>query len=175
MNNKIILLLALLLNSTGLLWSGIQNGLWSEWSVLLILNMVMIIAMQRSYRIILKDLFLNAGTTDLKSVSEFKKYLKDTANFITEVKHAISGITEIGSDTFIDIATNVSDESIQDSLLKANQNIIDLRQKEKESNWITKGVANIAELKQKGNNIEDYAYQVIFNIVKYLNANDKTG
>ena len=89
MNNKIILLLALLLNSTGLLWSGIQNGLWNEWSALLILNMIMIIAIRRSYKIILRDLFLTAGTKDLKSVSEFKKYMKDAASFITEVKDEI--------------------------------------------------------------------------------------
>ncbi len=100
-----------------------------------------------------------------------KDYLASTEAFVSESRIAIQSINEIGRDKFLEIVHSFKDPGIRASLESAQTKIVDLRKKEEESNWVTKGVASIADLKHKGNDLVEYSFQTISTIVKYLQAN----
>jgi PAS domain S-box-containing protein len=106
-----------------------------------------------------------------QNASTIKKHLMEARSFMEQVQTALLNINEIGQTEFVDVMKSVDDSSIREPLLLANEKIIGLRKNESETNWIAQGVAAVADLKQKENNISEYSFQVISTIVKYLNAN----
>lgn len=153
------------------------NVIWQDaftwFNGILLFNIAFLFLMHSTMARFLNELRSLSGKSGAKENSEadIKTYLIDTRGFVDEAHLAIAGINEIGQEQFAGRVQNIKNESIRTSLLTANQKIIDLRKKEQENNWITQGVAAIAELKQKGNDIGEYAYQVISIVAKYLRAN----
>ena len=153
------------------------NVIWQDaftwFNGILLFNIAFLFLMHSTMARFLNELRSLSGKSGAKENSEadIKTYLIDTRGFVDEAHLAIAGINEIGQEQFAGRVQNIKNESIRTSLLTANQKIIDLRKKEQENNWITQGVAAIAELKQKGNDIGEYAYRVISIVAKYLRAN----
>jgi PAS domain S-box-containing protein len=88
-----------------------------------------------------------------------------------ELKTVTESINEIGQTNFVELIQDIQHTEIKTSLEAAHAKIISLRQKEEQTNWIIKGVALIAGLKNKSNDLSAYADQVISTVVKYLNVN----
>ncbi len=88
-----------------------------------------------------------------------------------EIKIVTQSINEIGQSNFTDLIAPIQTPAIKTSLESAHNKIATLRKKEEETNWTIKGVALIAELKNKSADLSVYADQVISTLVKYLNAN----
>jgi methyl-accepting chemotaxis protein len=65
--------------------------------------------------------------------------------------------------SLLDMRTSLVSAKVQEDLRRVEDDKI---------NWATSGMAKFAEiLRQNNNNIEEFAYQIISNLVKYVNAN----
>ncbi len=119
------------------------------------------------------ELVALSNKEDVKSDRKLfiKEHLASTQAAMADSRLAIESINEIGRENFIAVLRKIKDASIRASLESAHAKIVDLRKKEEQSNWVTLGVASIAELKHKGNDMVEYSFQAISNIVKYLQAN----
>ncbi len=173
MYGRTLFLLAAVTTSGAIVLCSLQYGLLNWLNVLMITNLVMLIALQNRLGFVLSDLLRISGLQKQSASieSSLKQYILKAKASVTEAKTAISGINEIGQDKFVEMLSQINDSEIQASLQAAHDKIVTLRKKEKENNWITEGVAAIAELKQKGNDIGEYSLSTISTIVKYLNAN----
>jgi PAS domain S-box-containing protein len=80
-------------------------------------------------------------------------------------------IQEIGTNNFTGMVGGIKNESISIALRSTNDKILEFRNKEQESSWITNGVASIAALKHTGNDDTEYSRQIISVVTKYLKAN----
>jgi methyl-accepting chemotaxis protein len=151
------------------LWE--KGAIWA--SVIPLLNISVFVWMHYSKMRFVNELVsLSAGEVANKDREVFvKEYLVSSQFAINESHLAINSINEIGREKFIEVLQTIKDESIRTSLESAHNKIVDLRKKEEEGSWVTQGVASIAELKHKGNDLSEYSFQVVSNIVKYLQAN----
>lgn len=104
-----------------------------------------------------------------KAINQLSKGLISTANFSKE----------IGSGNFtIDYKPLSSKDILGNSLLTTKENLLRtalLRKKneeqERQRNWATSGIAKIGELLRENNNIDDFSYILIRELVKHLEAN----
>lgn len=109
---------------------------------------------------------INETQTKLKNeLSKSKKTLDFTQHLIQD---KLSADFEVGEDDQIGKALI----NLRNNLLK-NKNIEILRRKEDDQrNWVAEGLAKFSEILRKNNdNLNDLAYNIIINLVKYLNAN----
>lgn len=172
MKSKFVFWFFIIINLGILLFNLWEKGaIWS--SVILLLNISVFVWMHYSKMSFVNELVsLSAGEVANKNREVFvKEYLVSSRLAINESHLAINSINEIGREKFIEVLQTIKDESIRTSLESAHNKIVDLRKKEEEGNWVTQGVASIAELKHKGNDLSEYSFQVVSNIVKYLQAN----
>jgi PAS domain S-box-containing protein len=100
-----------------------------------------------------------------------KEHIEATKVFVAQTRAALNDVNMIGQPEFEGLMKGIRDESIRTPLLLANRKIMELRDKERENNWVTHGVAAIAELKHKSDSLSQYCYAAISEIVKYLKAN----
>jgi PAS domain S-box-containing protein len=172
MKSKTVFLSAILLNILALVGNVWVNGLWHGGNAFLVLNLGILLFLLQSY-----TKFFHAVSSASNSSGAIGNEralisgLKHTQTYLQEVKHVISEIKEIGNPRFADVINQVKDEAIRSSFHEASEKIISLREKEQENNWVTQGVAAVADLKQKGNDLAGYTNEVIATVVKYLNAN----
>lgn len=106
--------------------------------------------------------------TQDKLINELSKSQK-TLDFTQHlIQDKLSTEFEVGEDDQIGKALI----NLRDNLLK-NKNIELLRRKEDDQrNWIAEGLAKFSEILRKNNdNLNDLAYSIIHNLVKYINAN----
>ncbi len=128
------------------------------------------------YRVthLIKEMVVLSGTTAEKGSNKemaLRKHLHQMKKRMNEMIFAITGIANIGHESFFTLLKSVEDKSISVPLLAAHEKIIALRNQEKELNWIRQGVATLSELNHKGNTKDEYSHLVIAHVVKYLNAN----
>ncbi|NOS91982.1 MAG: PAS domain-containing protein [Cyclobacteriaceae bacterium] len=152
-------------------------GIWQQgfgWAAFTVLGtLLFLLWMQYASKSFINELVALSNQEEVKSDKKLfiKEHLASTQAAISESRLAIESISEIGREKFIEVLQTIKDESIRTSLESAHTKIVDLRKKEEESNWVTQGVASIAELKHQGNDLAEYSFQAISNIVKYLQAN----
>jgi PAS domain S-box-containing protein len=154
---------------SGVIW---QYGFgWPAWVILG--TLLFLLWMQHASKQFINELVALSNQAELKSDEKqfIKEHMALTQAAITESRFAFESINEIGQEKFIEVLQTIKDTSIRTSLESAHTKIVDLRKKEEESNWVTVGVASIAELKHQGNDLVEYSFQAISNIVKYLQAN----
>lgn len=172
MRRRWIFWIAVGLNTCAVAFNSWYHGLASLSNLVLVANMFLLYLLRNQIKQTLNS-FLRLVELPKNTNAEtvLASYLVTTKKNIGEMHMAISHINEIGQPAFSDAVLQVEDTGIRSSLLSANEKIIGLRKKENEINWITQGLARIAELKQSGNEVTHYADQIISTIVKYLGAN----
>lgn len=121
-------------------------------------------------------IFYYAGLIFSQKLSETQAMLKNelsksqkTLDFTQQlIQDQLSAELEVGEDDQIGRALI----NLRDNLLK-NKNIEILRRKEDDQrNWVAEGLAKFSEILRKNNdNLNDLAYSIIHNLVKYVNAN----
>lgn len=173
MYGRMLFLLAVVTNSGAIVLCSLLYGPMNWLNVIMAANLVMLIVLQKRIVFILSGLLTISGTQkDSANVeSALKQFIVKAKASVKEAKTVIFGINEIGQEKYVEMLSQINDSEIRESLQVAHDKIVTLRKKEKESNWITEGAAAIAELKQKGNDIDEYSLSAISTIVKYLNAN----
>lgn len=165
-------MVGILLTSTALATEGWRNG-WINWlTLLLVVNIVfLLLALLRTQGLV---------SVVRESLGGKRNSVTETtiANFFNEVKHreaevdtAIGAVKEIGQDAFPGLISHLKNDHIKNSLLVTHEKISALRKNERENNWITQGIASVTGVKHQGNDIADYALQIISGTVKYLHAN----
>ncbi len=121
-------------------------------------------------------IFYYAGLIFSQKLSETQAMLKNelsksqkTLDFTQQlIQDQLSAELEVGEDDQIGRALI----NLRNNLLK-NKNIEILRRKEDDQrNWVAEGLAKFSEILRKNNdNLNDLAYSIIHNLVKYVNAN----
>jgi len=92
-----------------------------------------------------------------------------------ESRLALDFVNAIGSET--DTAADVTDTDLyaESALLRAligmKSQLQQLATEEKNRNWTMEGLARFGELLQRHTSLKEQSYQVIYNLVKYLGAN----
>jgi PAS domain S-box-containing protein len=154
----------------GLILAGNPDYEWVAF--LLILNIILFF--------LLNSHFVNLGNklneiVDQKNKGEsfnaLKQYLTRNKELFAQVKDAIVNIKEIGQQNYYTIIEKINDEKIKNDLIDAHFQIKDLKRKEEENIWVTKGVAGINDLKQNRDNLSEYTSQLLKFIITYLKAN----
>ncbi|MFN7655874.1 MAG: PAS domain-containing protein [Cyclobacteriaceae bacterium] len=172
MKSKLVFWFFLTVNTVVLSLVIWQQGFgWAAFTVLG--TLLFLLWMQYASKSFINELVALSNPEEVKSDKKLfiKEHLASTQAAISESRLAIQSINEIGREKFIEVLQTIKDEGIRTSLESAHTKIVDLRKKEEEGNWVTHGVASIAELKHKGNDLVEYSFQAISNIVKYLHAN----
>lgn len=136
-------------------------------------NLCILYAMNRDFRLQMLKWWKGTGNTDKpKDVKKaLEGYLFESEAFISDTRKVLSKINEIGQPSFTEMMQAIEHIELKESLLAANHKIISLSEKELQNNWISQGVAAVAELKHKGSDLEEYTFQAITHIIKYLKAN----
>jgi len=163
----------LVLNAVALSFSCWQNGPIHPLNLIILINFAFIVLTRHQLMRLLGEVIIPSSKTrqfsDIGVV--IKDYIIQTKSLAGDFQTALSNINEIGHDGFSEMVQTLTNKDIRTSLLSANEEIIQLRKKEKDNNWITEGVAAIAAVQHKGNDIANYSSQIISAIVKYVNAN----
>lgn len=89
---------------------------------------------------------------------------------LSQVILAVSDIGKVGNKNSFENLNGIADETIRETLNAAHKKMLALRQEEEENNWLTKAVAAVSELKQKGNDLTSYSVDALLAIVKQVNA-----
>ncbi|MGM0579736.1 MAG: PAS domain S-box protein [Bacteroidota bacterium] len=173
MINKILNILIILLVSSGLALSVMEIEMkfliWVSLSLALIFLVINFISYSSFYKSLKiwtgKFYWLNKCIRQLDEKFELYQELKE------DTKIAFSAIQQIGGKGFMDAISNINSDQMKSELEKANEKIVYLRKAEEENSWINEGLAAIASVKTTGNNIEEYSFQVLKNVIKYLNLN----
>lgn len=144
------------------------------WTALICLfNILIVFGLNSAFNHLLRELYLLTGEAKKnKSVeAAIKNYMVHVNELVNETKHVIANINEIGNSRFTDLVSTIKSADIRSSLTSANDKIRTLRKQEQDGNWITHGVATIAGVKQKGNDISAYCNEVLALVIRYLDAN----
>lgn len=100
-----------------------------------------------------------------KNINELADILKNATDFTTKI-----GEGKLDAE-YKGIAENESN-SLANSLLKMRDQMQSSAIADKERNWVTEGLAKFADILRNNNdNIEELSYQIISNLVKYMEAN----
>jgi PAS domain S-box-containing protein len=172
MKDKLIFWFFVILNGAVLVLS-----IWSYgfgWAVpASLLSISFMVWMQVTTKRFIHELLVLSSKEDINTDKKIfvKEFLQSTQVFIREARLAMDSIKEIGQNKFTELLDTIKDAGIRNSLESAHAKILELRKNEEERNWVTQGVASIGELKHKGNDLNEYGFQTIVNIVKFLNAN----
>lgn len=114
---------------------------------------------------------LNAGV-DMRSDEEsIIRKLHAEARERDAAEVMVAGINHIGEEQFLNFVADIKNAQIKLALQQTHEKIVELRRKENEQNWVTQGIAAVAEIKNKTTDITEYASQVMTTVVKMLRAN----
>ncbi len=101
-----------------------------------------------------------------KNINSLANILKNATNFTTKIGEGKLDATYEGIDE------RSQNNSLANSLLKMRDQMQKSAIADKERNWVTEGLANFAEILRNNNdNIEELSYQIISQLVKYMEAN----
>ncbi|PTB96709.1 hypothetical protein C9994_06180 [Marivirga lumbricoides] len=100
-----------------------------------------------------------------KNINELADILKNATDFTTKI-----GQGKLDAE-YKGIAENESN-SLANSLLKMRDQMQSSAIADRERNWVSEGLAKFADILRNNNdNIEELSYQIISNLVKYMEAN----
>jgi PAS domain S-box-containing protein len=173
MARRLVVLAAVILNAVFLFLDS-RYEVSTAWIVLIsAANITFLILLNYMFSHALREFYLLTGnaTKSTSFQTAIKDYLLNARELIGETKHVIASINEIGASRFSALVKAIKSDEIRSSLCSANDKIQMLRKQEQDGNRIAQGVASIAELKQKGNDVAAYGDQVLSVVIKYLNAN----
>lgn len=97
-------------------------------------------------------------------------HIKHEEQFRTDINRLLNHLPQIGTPGFDEQIKLCADEHTRQSFALAHDKIASLKQTEYEHNWITEGVATISQVKLQGDNLNQFAVQVISIVARYLNA-----
>lgn len=173
MTNKILNIVIILLVCAGLALSVLAIEMkfliWICLSLALILLLIHFISTAYLFKM-LKRWNMNFYWLK-KSIHNLDAELMSYHILKEDVNIAFNAIQNIGDKGFVDLIENINSNRIKSDLDKANEKIVHLRKAEEENSWINEGLAEIASVKTSDNNIEEYTFQVLKNVIKYLNLN----
>jgi PAS domain S-box-containing protein len=89
-------------------------------------------------------------------------------------KFALSAqyISKLGQPESLDNIDEVlRNDTIGEALLRIKSDMHSLRAEENKRNWITQGLATFSEILRNKAEIDEYTYQIISNLVRYIDAN----
>ncbi|MBT1689537.1 PAS domain S-box protein [Dawidia soli] len=89
-------------------------------------------------------------------------------------KFALSAqyIARLGQPESLDTIDEVlRNDTIGEALLRIKSDMSRLREEENKRNWITQGLAMFSEILRNKAEIDEYAYEIISNLARYVNAN----
>lgn len=89
-------------------------------------------------------------------------------------KFALSAqyISKLGQPESLDTIDEVlRNDTIGEALLRIRSDMHNLREEENKRNWITQGLAMFSEILRNKAEIDEYAYQIISNLTRYIDAN----
>jgi PAS domain S-box-containing protein len=121
-------------------------------------------------------LFYYIGNNIQRKLSETQAKLKNelsksqkTLDFTQHlIQDKLSAEFEVGEDDQIGKALI----NLRDNLVKNKSIEISRRKEDDQRNWVAEGLAKFSEILRKNNdNLNDLAYSIIHNLVKYINAN----
>ena len=117
--------------------------------------------------------YLSSGNIEK---AENSQELKPLVNLIREYEENFSSaktiIKEITEGNLNLEIENYKKSDLTESLFKMNDHMRHLASIEKERNWVTEGLARFVEILRINNeNIENLCYQVLSNLIRYINAN----
>lgn len=156
----------------GIAYNTWQQGTFNVINLVLLLNLILVIVVQRQLARSISDLLTHTGQKMgwRNRESALRAYISETGKFIDDVRLAISHFDQIGLQSFSDVITSVHNEEIKTTFLSTNDKIIEFRKKESENNWVSQGIAAISAIKHNGKDTKDYALRVISAVVKYMDA-----
>ena len=73
-------------------------------------------------------------------------------------------------DLYFDTSEIDKDDLLGRSLLIMKNNLVATSQRENEQNWIAKGKEIVGDILRQRNNISELAYEIIINLIEYINA-----
>jgi PAS domain S-box-containing protein len=165
--------IAILVNTGCLVFNAWQNTIVSWLTIVFALNIAFLSILystaSQQWRALGRFLATKNGLRN--GYEAVKNYLDEATIFSQQVQAALSNINHIGQQEFAGLMSNIDNAIIREPLLATNEKIIALQKKGKEDNWVTQGVAAIAELKHDGMDVSEYCFSAINIIVKYLGAN----
>lgn len=173
MVRRLVVWAAVILNAVFLFLNS-RYEVSSAWIVLIAgANITILLVLNYIFSHVLREFYLLTDNTTKPKSSQaiVKDYLVRMRELVGETKQVIASINEIGDSRFSALVKTIKSDEIRSSLCSANDKIQMLRKQEQDGNRIAHGVASIAELKQKGNDVEAYGDQVLSMVIKYLNAN----
>lgn len=148
------------------------NGITSNINFLLAFSILVTTFNHLKFKRDISSIFRLANLNELADWPKtLREHLIGVASTKKDIEGIVSTINEIGQEKYSEAINQINDSSIRAALHLANTNIIALRQKERNANWVTIGIAAITELKQHGNNIQEFSFRATSAIVKYLGAN----
>ncbi len=173
MTNRILSVLIILLVSTALALSilaiEMKVLIWISLSLALVFLIINFISYSFLYKTLKrwrgKFYWVNKSMRELKNELNSYQELKDN------MKIAFSAIQKIGDKGFSGAIADISSEQIKSDLQNTNEKIVRLRRAEEQNAWINEGLAAIASVKTTDNNIKEYSFQVLKNVIQYLNLN----
>lgn len=173
MRRKIVFWVGMILVTSSILSLGMQGHLLSITGVSLVVGMAMAVGLLLSSTSHLRNIRKTIGASmgsgsDERDLVSFVVDLREKSDSLQQI---LNSIELIGEENFEGSLAQIRESGIQHMLLTTHQKIVALGTKERETNWVTSGVASIVALKHSGTNLQDYAYQVISQVVKYLGAN----
>ncbi len=173
MRTRFVLLGMVLFSAIGVVFNSWQNGFYHWVNGLLLVESLLLLTIQNYTTNQFRKLLTLTGEQGHthEPVGYISDYLVNAKKSLGEFQSMVEGISEIGEEKFSLRVKAMSDETIRHSLLLANEKIMELRRKDQENNWITHGVAAIAELKHNGSDLTDYSFQVLSSVVNYIHAN----
>jgi PAS domain S-box-containing protein len=81
-------------------------------------------------------------------------------------------IAKLGQPDALDnIDDMLRNDTIGEALLRIKSDMSRLREEEDKRNWITQGLAKFSEILRNKAEIDEYSYQIISNLVRYIGAN----
>ncbi len=133
---------------------------------------------------VLRDLSMGNTNTDASFDGDYAIELQEIADSLVNLKDglgkAVKFAEEIGKGnlkTEFQPLSNTDELGssllqMRDSLVKANQEATERQELDRRQNWITEGAAKFGDiLREYNNDMYDFAFNIISNLVKYIGAN----
>ena len=109
----------------------------------------------------------------LMSSAKCEEVLQRLSDYEYQVENAIEFIKKIESGELdFQFSSSDSENELAKSLLSMQAKMREISKKEKQRNWATEGLAKFSDiLREDKNDLKEFSYSIISNLVKYLNAN----